>query len=292
MAGRIRIPWLVDIITVTAPEVIRSAASHPTLDRGFGASGPLFNRMVARRLRSTLSTGSRPLPTVLRRDDADRAAAQAALTEKLAAPEPEQLLDEETLAGLAAYVRGEGGNVGELTQQLVGRLFVKDYRATTVTWAAARHLQRAVESNNPLMLLVWVITGRLYQAQRTLSDAVMGDPAAVHSTGIAVHNLVVAMDRLAALYRDAGSRTSVGTEEAVARALVGPRTIVRQAQQHADTLVGTVTPGTLLTFAIREAGERSLDARVTFMRDSWSQCPAHRVVPAAIGAVWRQAIWR
>ncbi len=292
MARRIRIPWLIDLVSVSTPDAIRAVTPHPTLDRGLRPAGPLFNRLVARRLRFTLSTGSKPLPTILGRDDADRAAAQAALTERLTPDEPEHLLDEETVAALADFVRGKGGQVGPLTQQLVGRLFDPDYRATVETWAAARQLQRAAESNNPLMHLIRVITGSITRAQRTLTEAANGDPAAVHTTGIAVHNLVDAMEGLGTLYRTADDRTSVSTAEAIARTLVGPRTIVRQADGHADSLVGPLRPGTLVTFAIREAGQRSLDPRVTFMRGSWSECPAHRVVPAMIAAVWSQAVWQ
>ena len=185
MAGRIRIPLLVDIARVTAPEMIRTLSGHGALDRGFDASGPLINRLIARRLRSVLHTGTEALPTVLRRSHVARAAAQAALADKLNVAESEQLLDEKTLAALATYVRGEGGSVGQLTQQLVGRLFVEGYQATAKTWAAARVLQAAVESNNPLKHLVWTLTRRVARAQRLLSDAASGDPAAVHSTSIA-----------------------------------------------------------------------------------------------------------
>ncbi len=292
MARRIRIPWLIDVVSVSTPDAIRAVAPHPTLDRGLRPAGPLFNRFVTGRLRFTLSTGRRPLPTILRRDDTDRAAAQAALTDRLTPAEPERLLDEETVAALSGFVRGEGGEVGPLTQQLVGRLFDADYQATGETWAAAKRLQRAAESNNPLTHLLRVIIGSIYRAQRTLSDAAKGDPSAVHSTGIAVHNLVDAMEGLAKLYREADDRASVSTAEAIARTLVGPRTIVRQADGHADSLVGPLRPGTLVTFAIREAGQRSLDPRITFMRGGWSECPAHRVVPAMIAAVWSQAVWQ
>ena len=286
MVRRIRIPLLIDIVRVSAPETIRAINDHRSLDRGFDAAGPLFNRFVTRRLRKVLHTGARPLPTILKRGDADRAAAQTALAERLGRAPAEDLLDAPTLAALAAFVRGEGGDVGPLTQQLIGRLFVEGYEATGKTWAAAVTLQKAVESNNPLRHMLWRLTGRIADAQRKLAKAAGEDPAAFHATSIAVHNLVTAMDTLAALYR---SKRNAGADEAVARALVGPETIVRQANAHADSLVGSLRPGTLVASSIREAGQRSLDPRVTFMSGSWSACPARDLVPAIIALVWSRA---
>ena len=40
----------------------------------------------------------------------------------------------------------------------------------------------------------------------------------------------------------------------------------------------------------RDAGARTLDARINFMADSWSVCPAHRLVPALLAAVWNETV--
>lgn len=292
MARRFRIPLLIDVVRVDAPETIRALPAHDALDRDFKAKGPLVNRLIMARLRRMLRTTGDPLPTALPRGDQARAAAQAALTARLSEGDPDALLDDETLDALATYVRGDGGAVGPLTQQLLGRLFREDYRATDTTWAAAERLQDAIESNNPLKHLFWALTGRIPDAQRTLTEAAGGGPAAVHATAIAVHNLVDSITCLAALYARPAERAAISMDEVIARALVGPRSVVRQAARDSDSLVGRLGNGTLAVFSIREAGERSLDPRVIFMAGSWSECPAHGLVPKVIAAVWSRALER
>ena len=290
MARRIRIPLLVDLVQVTAPETVRDLPAHPALDRGFQPAGPLVNRVICGRLRDVLRTETEPLPSLRRRDDRVRAATHAALTERFSGEDPAGRLDGETVTGLVALIRGEGGSAGELAQQLIGRLFVADYRATAETWAAARDLQKAAESRNPFLRLFLALTGRIRRARQVLSEAAGDDAAAVHGTAIAVHNLVVSVERLAALYADPAERARTGPEQAVARALAGPPTILRQADRDADSLAGPLRPGTLVTFAVRDAGERTLDPAIVFMRDGWSVCPAHRLVPAALAALWSEAV--
>ena len=70
------------------------------------------------------------------------------------------------------------------------------------------------------------------------------------------------------------------------------RSIVRQAERDADSLVGRLRAGTIAVFSIREAGQRSLDPRVIFMTGGWSERPAHSLVPAVIAAVWSRALAR
>ena len=287
MVSQIRIPFLIDLIRVSDPATIRALADNAWLDRGH-SGGPLVNRLISNRLRGVLRTPAAPLPTVQGRDAAGRADAQVALAQRLDRTPVVDLLDGYTLDRLAAAVCGDTDAVGPMAQQLIGRLFVDDFQATEETWSAARTLQAAVEGGNLMTRAMWRLTGRVRSAQRTLSEAVGGDPAAVHATGIAVHNLVDAVETLANLHRDGGDRLSHA--EVLARAMVAPRTVVRQAVAHADTVVGTVRPGTLVTFELRDAARRSLDPRELFMHGAWSQCPAHGVVPQMVAAVWARAI--
>ncbi|WP_299441376.1 hypothetical protein [uncultured Rhodospira sp.] len=290
MTRRIRIPFLIDLIRVNDAATIRAVADEVALDRGFEPPlGPLVNRHVFRRVRGALQAPDGPLPSLRRRDDTVRQEAQAALTARLEG-DPADLLDDETLDKLAARVRGAGGEAGPLAQQLIGRLFRADYTATAETWDAAWVVQTTAQSNNVVRYWLWLLTGRITRAQKVLSDAVSGDAAGVHATGIAVHNLVDSIERLAALYRDEYLRTTTSTDEVIARALLAPPTTLRQATRHADCLAGSLRPGTLVTFSSREAGTKSLDPRVVFMRDSWSACPAHALVPAMIAAVWTRAV--
>jgi len=291
MARRIRFPFLIDLIQVEAPAAIRDLADNPCLDRRFEPRGPLLNRVIARCVRRVLQVRGERLPSALPRDDASRAAAQSALEQRLdpaASPPP---WDTDSLDALARYVCGDNSRpVGQLAQEAVGRLFKPGYRATAGTWRDAVVLDAATRSLNPIRRLYWLLSFRIERAQGRLSDAVGGDLAAVHATGIALHNLVESIERLRALYADAFRRAGHTHAAVLAHALVAPRAVLRQASSSGDTLSGSFAPGTLVSFATRPALARSLDPRIGFATGSWSLCPAHRLVPALLLEVWSRAL--
>jgi hypothetical protein len=291
MSTKISVPFLIDIIRVRSPEMIRSLANHGLLDRGFHPSGPLINRIVAGRARRVLSVKGALLPSAALRGSVERASRQEALERALNPEISPPPWDMDLLRSLSAFVRGEGQRpLGLDVQEIIGRLFVPDYRATEQTWAAATTLDAALRVNNPLRRIYWAITRQIPRAQHTLSRAAGEDLACVHATGIAAHNLVTSIEGMAALYRDEGTAVRLEAKAAVARCLVAPRTVLRQSRAAGASLAGDLAPGTLVTLATREAGERSLDPRISFLRDSWSQCPAHHLVPTLLAAIWQDAI--
>ena len=81
--------------------------------------------------------------------------------------------------------RGEGAadTCGPLVQQVVGCLFVPDFKATPESWAAAVILDKAVRTMNPALLAWWSATMRVDRAKRLLSEMVRGDLAGVHAVG-------------------------------------------------------------------------------------------------------------
>src|SRR5689334_16207339 len=161
MAFSIRIPWLIDLRKVTDKTELRLLTVDTRLDRRFEARGPLINRMLLGRVRRALQVDGRPLPTVAARDDAARARGQRALRDRLRPANG--LWDAETLARLIAAVRGtaEAGTIGPAVQQAVGRVFVKGYVGDDASFGAARDLDDAVHSRNPLRLMLLHLTGRL-----------------------------------------------------------------------------------------------------------------------------------
>lgn len=288
MTSSLRIPALVDLLRTDSPELIDALAANDRLERRFDDTGPLFNRILARRIRRILQVNGAPLPPVAPRDSPGRAARQAELEAALA-PVPGRLpCDEAQLEGLTAYVLGRSAPQapGPLVQEVVGRLFVPDFRGTAETWEAARLLDAAVRSLNPLRQLIWLLTGRVERARRLLAERVAGDPAAVHSIGIAVHNLVRSFERMRELAAGPDTVRRLSTEAAVTLCLAAPDSVLRQAVAPGVTTAGSFRRGTIVLLRLEAARARSLRRDVAFMTGSWSRCPAHRWVPALLTTIW------
>jgi hypothetical protein len=288
MGRLLRIPGVIDLVRVDTSTDIRVLADDSRLDRRFELRGPLINRMLVQRIRSVLRVGAVPLPSVAPREDRARASAQEALRRRLDPAGGKPLWDQETIAGLAAAVRGSGApELGPAAQQAVGRLFVSDYRGTSESWAAARVLDAAVHSRNPLELVILKLSGRLERSRRLLAALVDGDPAAVHATAIAVHNLVRGFERMRELWAEPRWRSSA--DAVVAQCLFAPPSVLRQATMPGATVAGAVRAGTLVMLELDAAHERSGGADIEFMVGHWAQCPAAAFVPALLRAVWEQA---
>ena len=81
----------------------------------------------------------------------------------------------------------------------------------------------------------------------------------------------------------------ISDDELLAKVLVAPESIVRQACSVGATIAGDVRNGTLVIMAVKEAGARTLDQSMSFMSESWSFCPAHKLVPALLLEIWNRA---
>jgi hypothetical protein len=288
MAITLRLPGLVDLLRADSAEEIGSLAADDRLDRRFDDAGALLNRMLARRIRRVLQVDGVPLPPVAARDSGGRAQRQTELEAALTAAVGRPLCGEAHLEALTAHVLGRGTPeaIGPLVQEVVGRLFLPDFRRTAESWEAALLLDAAVRSFNPLRQLQWLLTGRVERARRLLAERVGGDPVAVHSIGIAVHNLVCSFERMRELAARPDAVRRFSTEAAVAQCLVAPDSVLRQAVSLGATSVGSFRPGTIVVLELEAARARSLRRDVAFMTGSWSRCPAHRWVPALLAAVW------
>ena len=289
MARALRIAGLLDLLIADDPGQILGLARDPRLDRRFEPAGPLLNRIIAGRVRRVLRIDGRPLPAVAPRAAPGRAERQAELEARIA--DRRVVADDEHLDALAAHVLGrrDPEAIGPLAQEAVGRLFMPEYRSTPGTWAAALLLDAAARSFNPLRNLVRLITGSVRRARRLLADRVDRDPAALHTTGIAVHNLVRALDRMRDLAaRPAGPRGFTAAQ-AVSICLAAPDGVLRQATAIGATVAGTFRPGTLVLFRLDAAHAASLQRDIAFMTEEWSRCPAHAWVPALLAAAWERA---
>ena len=286
MTRQIRVPGLLDVIRTDDAELIRSLADHEALDRDFEARGPLINRLLAGRVRRGLRSAMGPLPSAMMRDDRTRAQVQTELREKFRVGN----WDEAGVGNLGAYVSGADTRpVGELTQEVVGRVLDGEYRANEETWDAATKVQRHLSSRNPILRIIRWLSGELMRAQNVLSRASRNDGASVHGTGVAVHNLVDSLNWMREAWAEPGLRTRLTPLTAARAAILAPETVLRAGAYDTDIVGGTLAPGTLVALDTRKAASRSMDAHLAFLGDSWSGCPAEAWVMALLEEVWRQA---
>jgi hypothetical protein len=289
MATQISIPGLVRICIADRPGEIIALANNPGLLRGGETIGPLVNRFVLGNIDRALRYRDRQLPSAEPRDDLDRAADQEALAARLDPAKIDWSIV--PVAELAAYVRGDQRYpLGPLCQKAAGRVFWANYETSRSIWAAARTLDAAVRSLNPLAHLWWRLSGSLRRAQKKLFDASGGDTACMHATGVAVHTLVAAVDRLRLALAEPEARRYQTLGEIFGKALLGPTNVVRHTRTFVDDVPGlALKPGTLVLLQTAKANALTVDKRVTFMAPSWSACPADRFVPALLAKIWEQA---
>jgi hypothetical protein len=288
---RIRIPGLLDILVSGDVREIETLAQDLKLDRAYRDRSLPINRFILQRVLKTLQINGRVLPTVAARDAEGRAAAQSALWTRLNALAPDLARGPDELESLAAYVRGEGSAeaCGPLVQQLVGRLFSSDFIATRASWEAAKILDKAPRTMNPLLLIWWAATKRVDRAKRLLSGMVKGDLAGVHAVGIAVHNIVSGVEMMRQLFNDPYKRSGLSREVAGAQCLFAPSSVLRQPTASISSIKGELTAKTLVLLNLQAANANSGDRNVVFLKETWSRCPAEQWVPALLEGTWQRA---
>src|SRR6202789_4521886 len=287
-----RIPGLIDVIEVSDLSEIKAANQQREIDRQFTSKLPLLNGLLLSNVLGALSYREQRFPTMLPKQDVVRAHNQDALWNRLNAKASSLRDGPVELESIALWLQGTGEDqaVGILLQELIGRIFDSSYKATPESWAAAVTLDAAIRMKNPLKRLRWKITGRIRNARSVLAAKVAGDRAAIHGTGIAIHNLVTALRSMQALYHDIGLRKSLSPEQAASRSLAAPAGVLRQATAAGSVSGCPFRKGTLFILKLSEAYKRSGDEGVVFQRDSWNQCPAEKWVPALLAGIWVRAV--
>lgn len=289
--SRLHIPGIVDLLRVDSASAINEIADDIRFDRHYVPRGPLLNRIILARVRKILAFDGFPLPPVAERGPVRPLPSQLATEARLSSVINGGISGPDVDA-LAAYVRGEGDKrrVGALAQQVVGRLFEATYRADDESWSAAKVLGQAPSSFNPFKRLYWWVTGAIDKARALLADKANYDPTGLHATGVAIHNLVDAFINMRALYGDAATRDHHSVEAAVALSIVAPRQVLRQPVQAGLCAQGEFTANTLVLLQLQKANAADPGYDTSLMVGSWSQCPAHKWVPALLSAVWLGAI--
>jgi hypothetical protein len=223
---RIRIPFVCDVVLLDDPDQIAMLNAHPAVSREITARGRLLNRVLGNRIAGTLAVGDEPLPVFVDRTDVARAARQAEVEKQLTKETVDWTPHAAEIGAVARYVVGAGERIDAAVavQELVGRLFVPGYRATRETYAASELLAGWVRAN-PIQAWWWRVTGTLARSRALLWSAAKEDPVAIHTTTIAFHNVVDALDRMRAHAAANGPRGLAS--DVVARCLVAPPALLR-----------------------------------------------------------------
>ncbi|HEY1751109.1 MAG TPA: hypothetical protein VGG29_07590 [Caulobacteraceae bacterium] len=289
--SRVRVPALVDVLTVDDPALIGQLADDWRMDRDYVAKGPLLNRIIAGRIRKVLTVKGVPLPPVAARGPVRLLPAQVELEARLAPLAAGLANDWTALAAIGAYVRGEGseGDAGRLAQQAVGRLYDPNYQADAKSWNAAEVLDQAPRTFNPILIVWWALTGAVPRARKLLAEKVGGDLSGLHGTGVAVHNIVGGLVQMRRLWADKAARKRLPPEAAAAQCVVAPTQVLRQPLRAGLSLAGEFAPTTLVLLQLNAAHQQSPSAQMAFMAQSWARCPAHAWVLALLAGAWRSA---
>ena len=288
---RTRIPGFIDVIQVDDPQEIIELNRDDRIDRKFDLRWPILNWLIVRRALNVLSFAGNRFPTMIERDSASRASAQAKLGAALDARAAAVRQGPAELEELAAWLIGSvpETQVGIAVQQVVGRLFSPTFAATQESWDAAKILVTAPRSPNVLRTVWWIVSGKLHRAKRLLAGMVDGNLAAVNGIGIAAHNIVNSLQQMKRLYSDLSTRRALSPEEAVRESLAAPVSLLRQATSHGEISGCPFSRNSLFVLAIGRASKAPGGQSLVFMDESWSGCPASQWVPAMLEGVWKRA---
>lgn len=227
---RLRIPGLIDVITVDDANEITAVNLDSRIDRKFDLRWPILNWLILKRSLLVLALEGERFPTMVSRDSATRASAQTKLGATLDAKTSGVRLGPKELEDLACWLRGERSDsqLGIYVQQLAGQLFSPTFVATEESWKAAKILVAAPHLSNWLKLIWWFLTGKVRRAKRILAGMVNDNLSAMNGIGIASHNIVNILIKMKAIYADPAVRHSLLSEEAVNQSLTAPVSLLRQ----------------------------------------------------------------
>lgn len=269
------------ILTISDADTIRALAADDRIDRDF-TGGP-----IPRRVLRALSYRGVPFPHMTTRNDAARQLRHDELWAAFNARSPVMADGPEELEALAQWIRGETDEqVGLLVQNVIGRFFKPDFRATAETWRAALTLREAANTKSPLRQLWWRLTGKVERAKALLGAATGENLVAMHGIAVAAHNLVATMDSLRSFYANETVRKTLTPEMAVEKSLNAPPVVYRQALVDGAAAGCPYSKSTLFLLKLKDAGAKGL----VFMSGTWSRCPAENWIPAVIAGTWKRAI--
>jgi len=289
MAFSIRIPGILRLVFVQAADEIYAANDATAVQRSLSGRGGLVNRFAAAKLRVFRTSDGDIWPAFRDRLDPRRAEYQRELEEALAdVPALLRRIAPEILR-LADFVRGQAaGEPGLVIQQAMGRLFFSDYTATKESYSAAQTLW-AWLSAGPLKSFRLKRSGALQAALDKITELARGNTACAHATGIAMENMAKSVALMRELARAGNNLDQIDPRDAAARTLRAPERVLREARDGLRIGNLHLTARSLVVFGVEAARRQSPDPGFGFFTNAWNRCPAHALVPALLGEIWRVA---
>lgn len=289
MTRRIQIAHAVDVLLVDEPQQMKWLNEHPLVTRALSAPAGFLQQILNQKMAIDLRFGRGVIPAFTLRQSVARAERQAELAERFGLlggnPGPET-------RRLASYVANrEDFEIGPTVQQWCGQLFRSDYRGTLETYRAG--LLIADYPSDFLRAPLWKWSGQLQRARDLIEEAAGGDVHCIHATTVAMKNMVATLPRLRLVAQQPQARV-LAAKDAVERSLVAPRVIVRGCQGELPTPFTERPLGvrTLIVFQLQKMFEQTGDVDVAFTAQSWSACPAQRLVIDMLELVWNVALDR
>jgi hypothetical protein len=287
---RITIPGIVRLAWLSDPDEVVAANASGVVQRSLSGLGGLVQRSIAAKLAVFRKSDGDIWPAFRDRDDPLRAKSQTKLEADLShtrallkrvAPETD---------ALAAYVRT--GSINRppeiIVQQMVGRLFFRDYAASEESYDAACALQTWV-SGGPIKSYLLKLSGELERSLDLIVTLARGDTSCAHATAIAMHNLVDTIERMRRLARARDNLQKLSPQEAIASTLRAPKQVVRETRDAGRVCGMHLGARTLVVLRLECARRQKPDAGIEFFAKGWNQCPAHAIVPALLADVWKKA---
>ena len=283
---RTRFPGMADIITVDDAETIRALAADENIDRDFVFQPP-YNGFILRRILRALSYKGVHFPHMTTRNDTVRKERYVHLWEAFNARAAAMADGPAELEQLAQWIKNETRqDAGIIVQDIIGKFFKPDFKATAESWQAALVLHEAAGSKDLFKMLWWRLSGDVWRAKELLGKLMDDDLVAMHGIAVAVHNLVATAGKLRSFYADEAIRKTLMPEMAVEQSLSAPPVVYRQALREGAAAGCPYSKATLFLLKLQDGKTKDL----IFMSGAWSRCPAEQWIPAVIAGTWKRAV--
>jgi hypothetical protein len=287
---RITIPGIVRLAWLSDPDEVVAANASGVVQRSLSGLGGLVQRSIAAKLAVFRKSDGDIWPAFRDRADRLRSDRQKELENALAKTQSLLKRVAPETGALAAYVRtGSTHRPPEIiVQQMVGRLFFRDYAASEESYDAACALQTWV-SGGPIKSYLLKLSGELERSLDLIVTLARGDTSCAHATAIAMHNLVDTIERMRRLARARDNLQKLSPQEAIASTLRAPKQVVRETRDAGRVCGMHLGARTLVVLRLECARRQKPDAGIEFFAKGWNQCPAHAIVPALLADVWKKA---
>jgi hypothetical protein len=300
MARYIRFPGLASIVVVEKDDEIEALIGRPDLDRTYRPEGPPLNRLLIARLRHALFRDGRALLSFRPGEDAERAAAQKALTKRLDALAQSGPCDHEAVVAMAAYVTtgtGRDAALAALAYATAYPFLPPNDAAKPPPFELARFArlfqlyERLQLARSPWKGLPSRLLGLDRHAAREILQSTGGDDYGLHAVGITLANSVLILEHLRALF---AARPLDKTEPLPfdwRKVRTAPAAVTRQNRMPCEIpgIPGKVPGGSLILLKMRQALRPESPAGYEFASKHWSFCPASRYVEAIFASVYNVA---